>query len=144
MKQKLASIDERSKAFSIDMLFGFVVPSVAFTVLDEALFADSGPLLSLAVCVGTVIGIILPYWIIIPYWTNGFSLGKWLLGIRIVRTDGQPLTLRRAALRFVLYARSASRLLNSFGDRSRWCELLTSHDDGAQTQVVQIDKSRNL
>jgi uncharacterized RDD family membrane protein YckC len=65
------------------------------------------------------------------YSFGGASIGKHLMGLRVVRTDGRPLKPARAALRTLAYALSTAVLYAGFlnvlvDDRRRaWHDLLT-------------------
>lgn len=74
----------------------------------------------------------------VVFWTIlGQTPGKWLLGIRVARVDGRPLTVGRALLRWFGYLLSAIPLYLGFlwvlGPRRRaW------HDYLARTEVVHV------
>lgn len=65
------------------------------------------------------------------YSFGGASIGKYLMGLRVVRADGRPLKPARAALRTLAYAISTAVLYAGFlnvlvDDRRRaWHDLLT-------------------
>jgi uncharacterized RDD family membrane protein YckC len=67
---------------------------------------------------------------------TGATVGKWLLGLRVVGTDGSPPTILRSTIRFVGYGISAIVFFLGYlwvlvdDDRRAW------HDDLAGTWVV--------
>jgi uncharacterized RDD family membrane protein YckC len=77
------------------------------------------------------------FWVI-----SGFTPGKALLGLRVVRTDGRPVNLGRAVLRLIAYLIAALPLFLGFiwilfdNRRQGW------HDKIARTYVIYMwDKS---
>jgi uncharacterized RDD family membrane protein YckC len=74
----------------------------------------------------------------VTFWrVTGQTPGKWLLGLKVQRLDGGPLTLGQALLRFVGYLVSALPFYAGFlwvlGPRRR-----TWHDRLAGTEVVYV------
>jgi uncharacterized RDD family membrane protein YckC len=75
----------------------------------------------------------------VSFWSlNGITPGKALLGLQVLRSDGQRLTVRRALLRYVGYFLSALPLFLGFAwivvndRRQGW------HDKLADTVVVYV------
>lgn len=73
------------------------------------------------------------------FWTMmGQTPGKWALGLRVVRTDGRPLTIWRSILRYLAYWLSALPLFLGFvwiifdAKRQGW------HDKIADTCVIYV------
>jgi uncharacterized RDD family membrane protein YckC len=82
-----------------------------------------------------------PLWIalyLVVFWrVTGQTLGKWVLGLRVVTRDGGPLTMRHALVRLGGYVLSALPLYLGFlwilgPQRRGW------HDRLASTQVVYL------
>jgi|GEM_PF-6947395 len=102
-----------------------------------------------AVAVVMVLGWVGIIWLFVPWCLaragvrNGQTPGKQLLGVRVVRLDGQPLELGRSLLREVVGRNLLSVL--TFGlygmVDSAWClfdaEQQTLHDKAARTVVVE-------
>lgn len=67
---------------------------------------------------------------------SGQTVGKWVMGLRVVGADGQPPPLGRAMIRFAGYLLSAAPLYLGFvwvlfdDDRRAW------HDRLARTWVI--------
>lgn len=75
------------------------------------------------------------------FWTMiGQTPGKWALGLRVVRTDGRPLTIWRSILRYLAYWLSALPLFLGFvwiifdAKRQGW------HDKIADTCVIYVTR----
>lgn len=76
-------------------------------------------------------------------WTlTGSSIGKGLLGLRIVRANGKPMTLPISFLRFAGYWASALPLGAGFAFAIADRELRALHDRIAGTRVVYRTNSR--
>ena len=74
------------------MLFGAMVSGATAAATGES---GPGPMGAVGVVVA-VIGFIVWFWLTIMYMArNGQSIGKKLLGIKVVRTDGSPVSLGR-------------------------------------------------
>lgn len=90
-----AGFGARFLAVLIDAILVLIVTGILFTVLR--LPADSGgaQLINLVIALGYYCGM----------WTynNGQTLGKQALKIRVVRVDGQPITITTALIRYVGY-----------------------------------------
>ena len=76
----------------VPMLFGAMVSGATAAARGES---GPGPMGSVGVVVA-VIGFIVWFWLTIMYMArNGQSIGKKLVGIKVVRTDGSPASLGR-------------------------------------------------
>lgn len=93
-----------------------------------------------------LIGVFLLYAAVIPVMTSGFSVGKWLVGIRIVSLEGD-LTWRammiRHVLSFIVYVLTGGVLflLSAFMVMIR-LDHRSLHDQFAKTAVV-IEKGKD-
>src|SRR3954453_7600491 len=74
---------------------------VAFGVLFLALVAsiDTDGALQHVALVGSLMAVFLVYPTIVETLTRGKSLGKWVLGLRVVRDDGGTVTAQQAFVR---------------------------------------------
>lgn len=83
---------------------------------------------------------------IILWATNGFSPGKWLLGIRVVKLNGQKITLVDALLRELIIKGIANSILSGILNVISFIwgcvteDRKTVHDLAAQTRVLKIDR----
>lgn len=96
----IARIPTRAAAFLIDAVAQFTLGSVLF-VLTVVLLLPSGAdtaWLSVAVLV-TVVGVLVGYPVLCETLSRGRTLGKLLLGLRVVRADGGPIDFRHALTR---------------------------------------------
>ena len=73
----------------------------------------------------------------VMFWTlTGRTIGKWFLGLRVIRADGRPPSIGRAIIRFIGYGISAIVFWMGYiwvaidNDRRAW------HDRMAKTWVV--------
>lgn len=105
-------------------------------IVQSALFRDC------VFAVTALIGVIVAVGYPVAFWVMfGQTPGKLLLGVRIARISGQPLTIRRALLRYVGYWLSAIPLGLGFlwvlvdDSRQGW------HDKLAGTYVVYDSRS---
>lgn len=106
-------------------------------VVQSTLFLDILIALNTLIGAAIVIGYPVGFWMLL-----GQTPGKMLTGVRIARIDGQPLTLRRALLRYLGYWLSAIPLGAGFlwvlVDDQRQCW----HDKLSGTYVVYDSRSR--
>lgn len=140
LEGRVAGFWSRAVAFSTDLVIivllaaAIVFVANAFeTILQRFLPNRQFYLIdSVFYIVPVVIGI---YYI--GFWSlTGATIGKWLLGLRVVLADGTPPTLLRSAIRFIGYAVSAIVFFLGYlwvlvdDERRAW------HDDMAGTWVV--------
>ena len=125
-QQKFAGFWIRLVASIIDALILSLVDLLPLYIL--------GPTLDLfiSLIIGSAYSIC--FWV----WQNGQTPGKMLLRIRVIRTDGSPLTWRNAILRYLGYFVSAFFLLMGFlwiafdARKQGW------HDKIAETYVIIV------
>jgi uncharacterized RDD family membrane protein YckC len=94
----VASVGVRAVSGAIDLLVGSLL--VAGAVLGVAAVAPAldGALLAVAVLV-TVVGIVVGLPTAVETITRGRTLGKWAVGLRVVRRDAGPVSFRHAFVR---------------------------------------------
>ena len=153
--RKPAGFFSRMMAFLLDIILlailGLMSGLVIFLVLHffryKQILDFVKSLLGVDDPIGQYIGLISPILFLVVliyfvfFWTLvGYTPGKALLGLQIVRQDGQPLSVGRALLRFLGYWVSAIPLFLGFiwvlFDRQHegW------HDKIADTHVIYIPK----
>ncbi len=136
---RVAGFVSRASAFAIDAvlvtvtlgLIGLVIVSIT-DLFDRFLPRD--------VRFDAIYLIAIPFLVAIYYvgmWTlAGATVGKWILGLRVVRADGYPPTFLRSLIRFIGYFLSAIVFFLGF----LWVlvdeEHRAWHDDLAGTWVV--------
>jgi uncharacterized RDD family membrane protein YckC len=85
----------------------------------------------------TVLPLLAAIYLVFFWRSSGQTPGKWLMGLKVVRVGGGPVSLGRAALRFCGYLLSALPFYAGFlwilgPDRRAW------HDRIAGTEVVYV------
>lgn len=105
-------------------------------VVQSSPFRDIVVVVTALIGVGVAIGYPVFFWVLL-----GQTPGKLLMGVRIARTNGQPLTIGRALLRYLGYWLSAIPLGLGFFwvlvDDQRQCW----HDKLADTYVIYDSRS---
>lgn len=128
---QVAGLGTRIIAFVLDYI-ALVLTGVVVGLIQGALFGPPSPEVQLLT--GTVVWFIYCWY----FWTrkNGQTPGKRTMGIRVVKTDGSPITTGSALARFIGYYLNSIVLL--FG----WVQLIFDsqrqgwHDKLADTIVV--------
>ena len=120
---------------------GFWIRLAAY-IIDPIILTLIGFILGLvSPDVASVLNIIIPIVYIIGFWTwRGQTPGKIVLRIRIIRTDGSPIGLGRAILRYIGYFVSAIILLIGFLwiAFDSWKQGI--HDKIADTYVIKLPR----
>lgn len=98
----LASIGLRGGAFLLDYILTLLVPAVALSL--ALLFKRALPSVSYFIL---FVGYLAAFALVLFNWVylsarDGQSLGQRLIGIRVIRADGAPLTYKTAALRHLV------------------------------------------
>jgi uncharacterized RDD family membrane protein YckC len=152
-----AGLGARLLAFLIDQVFlvSMLASLVAIGALEIFLTSDYGavdpPDRSYYIAIG-IIAAFLPLWLlyhIILWGTSGKTIGKMIMGIQVVRRDGEQIGIGRAVVRTLAYLVSTltlhiSTLFALFGHERR-----TMHDVIAGTIVatdagVRLHRSSKL
>jgi len=105
---ELAGIGNRMLAAFVDVLFlGVLVLATAFVVL-RAIVPSLGLPNQLSVLIAAILVVVLylltpfAYWVVLETFWNGQTLGKRLVGIRVLRDDGSPVGFFAVATRALL------------------------------------------
>jgi uncharacterized RDD family membrane protein YckC len=139
LEGRTAGFVSRLIAFSIDVVIVVVTIGILTWVVGqiEVLFEEFLPRdLRLQQGFAFAIPFIVALYFIGFWALTGSTIGKWVLGLRVVRADGSPPTTGRSAIRFVGYLISAIVFFLGFiwvlfdEERRAW------HDDLAGTWVV--------
>lgn len=140
LEGRVAGFVSRAVAFSIDLaIVVLLVGVLTFVVTNlETLLEHFLPNRDFNLTAALVI--IVPLTIALYYiasWSlTGATVGKWFLGLRVVRSEGSPPTFLRSVIRFIGYGISAMVFFLGFlwvlvdEERRAW------HDDLAGTWVV--------
>ncbi|WP_051765422.1 RDD family protein [Saccharothrix syringae] len=91
-----AGVATRGLAFALDVLLQVVVLAVLLLLLPSGLFDTS---LSTALTLVLVVCVVVGYPVVSEALTRGRTLGKVVLGLRVVRDDGGPVRFRHALVR---------------------------------------------
>lgn len=128
----------------IGLIFNFFGLSAAISNLPIAIRSTANTIHETITLAVPLLSVMFGFIYILFFWTLvGFTPGKALLGLRIVRNDGQHLTLGRAILRLACYWISALPLFGGFiwilfdDHRQSW------HDKIARTYVVYIGEEKS-
>ena len=92
---------------------------------------------------GLTFGWIGVYFTLFLAWWNGYTPGKWLLGIRVLRLNGQRMSLWPAFERFGGYAASIATGLVGFAQIYWDPNRQGMHDRIAQTVVIRVRPTGN-
>ena len=96
---RIAGLPSRSLALAVDLTLQ-VLLLLAGTVLTTWVFSAGGsPGAQAAVTLGVVVLVLVGWPTMIETLTRGRSLGKVLMGLRVVRDDGGPIRLRHSLVR---------------------------------------------
>ncbi|WP_062386542.1 RDD family protein [Demequina iriomotensis] len=96
-----ASVPLRILSGAIDVIVTVVVMATGFSMLTDAVAQLNDAWVRAILTVWTVACLVLAP-ILVETLTRGRSLGRWALGLRIVRDDGGPVSVRHAAARALL------------------------------------------
>lgn len=149
-----AGLISRAIAFALDLVAMSVAVLAAVALVQSMLgfftlygllgqrVAQSSPFREIIVALFALMGVVIAIGYPVGFWALlGQTPGKLLLGVRITRINGQPLTIRRALLRYLGYWLSAIPLGLGFWwvlmDERRQCW----HDKLAGTYVVYDSRS---
>jgi uncharacterized RDD family membrane protein YckC len=139
LEGRVAGFISRLVAFSIDAVVIVILLGLLSWVVAqvEVLFETFLPRnLDLVKTFVFVIPVIIGFYFVGLWALAGATIGKWLLGLRVVRADGYPPTIGRSAIRFIGYGLSAIVFFLGYiwvlfdEDRRAW------HDDLAGTWVI--------
>jgi uncharacterized RDD family membrane protein YckC len=150
---RLAGFLSRLIAFGLDLAFISLINMVLLAgtrlILDFFFVGNFGAFPAIQTFVNTIVAssewlialfsTIFGFIYFIFFWViSGFTPGKALLGLRVVRTDGRPVNLGRAVLRLIAYLIAALPLFLGFiwilfdNHRQGW------HDKIARTYVIYM------
>ena len=114
----------------------------------KRLLASILDLLLVAVALGWLVGPFLPFvflaYLVAMWAWKGTSIGKIVLGLKIVRTDGQPINFAIALVRGLSSCFSAMVLFLGFFWAGWDREKQSWHDKIAGTVVVEVPKGVSL
>ncbi len=110
LEGRVAGFVSRLVAFSIDAVLLVIVVGLLSWVVSqvESLFEAFLPRdFNLVKTYVFVIPVVIGLYYVGLWALTGATIGKWLLGLRVVRADGYPPTIGRSLIRFIGYGLSA-------------------------------------
>ncbi|WP_433660822.1 RDD family protein [Nocardia sp. CA-128927] len=112
----IARLPTRATAFLVDVVAQFLLASVLFVLTVSVLLPGGADTawLDVAVLV-TIVGVLVGYPVACETASHGRTLGKLLLGLRVVRADGGPIDFRHALTRGLAGAIVDFWMLGAFG-----------------------------
>ncbi|MES1165752.1 MAG: RDD family protein [Verrucomicrobiota bacterium] len=138
-----AGIVSRLAAFVADfvVMTGLLRGTVWFLTAAGRAMRSVAHRVDLGAAVAAVVPLLVGVYLVTFWRISGQTPGKWLLGLKVVSVDGRPLTVGRAALRFIGYLLSALPFYLGFlwilgPERRGW------HDRLAGTQVIYRARTR--
>jgi uncharacterized RDD family membrane protein YckC len=127
-----APIMFRTVAIAIDFLVFALILYVLAYISGEAANEESSPALVLL-----ALGSNLVYQIFLPSSWDGKTIGKWMMGIKIVSVDGEPLTELQLIKRVIMAYLGTMAVFMGYFVALRSDENRTWHDRAANTRVVK-------
>lgn len=139
----VVGIGRRSVAYVIDSLLLSVVGACAGFGVGSVIgvsIGNTNDATNLATLTGYCLGIVLNTFYYVAFWAaTGQTIGKMVMGIKVVSTDGTPITWAQGIVRYIGYIIGSIVLLLGFAwiafddKRQGW------HDKMAKTVVVRSD-----
>lgn len=140
LEGRVAGFVSRAVAFSMDLAIVVLIAAVltfVFTSLETILERFlPGRQFNLTAALVIIVPLSVAMYYIASWALTGATVGKWFLGLRVVRADGSPPTVLRSVIRFIGYFISAIVFFLGYlwvlvdDERRAW------HDDLAGTWVV--------
>jgi uncharacterized RDD family membrane protein YckC len=140
LQGRTAGFVTRLLAYVTDVvvLAGIVALGGWIAVLVDSVFAKMG--LNLNIDIATIYVFLIPWifglYFVVLWSLTGRTVGKWFMGLKVIRADGNPPTIGRSVIRFIGYGVSAIVFWLGYlwvlidSDRQAW------HDHMAKTWVV--------
>jgi uncharacterized RDD family membrane protein YckC len=140
LQGRVAGFITRLLAYVTDfaVLAGVIALGGWLAVLVDSMFERMG--LDLRTDIATIYVILVPFIVgsyFVVFWSlTGRTIGKWFMGLKVIRADGRPPTIGRSFIRFIGYGVSAIVFWLGYfwvlidDDRQAW------HDHMAKTWVV--------
>jgi uncharacterized RDD family membrane protein YckC len=140
LQGRTAGFVTRLLAYVTDVvvLAGIVALGGWIAVLVDLVFAKMG--LNLNIDIATIYVFLIPWifglYFVVLWSLTGRTVGKWFMGLKVIRADGNPPTIGRSVIRFIGYGVSAIVFWLGYlwvlidSDRQAW------HDHMAKTWVV--------
>lgn len=103
LQVRIARMPTRAMACAIDFIIQMIVLGVLLGVLLQFLIVEASPALGIALVLITVLLVLIGYKVVMETLTRGKTLGKLILGLKVVRDDGSSIRFRHALVRALLW-----------------------------------------
>ncbi|WP_026163223.1 RDD family protein [Kribbella catacumbae] len=103
LQVRIARMPTRALACAIDFIIQMIVLGALLGVLLQFLIVEASPALGIALVFITVLLVLIGYKVVMETLTRGKTLGKLMLGLKVVRDDGSSIRFRHALVRSLLW-----------------------------------------
>lgn len=103
LQVRIARMPTRALACAIDFIIQMIVLVTLLGVLLQFLIVEASPALGIALVFITVLLVLIGYKVVMETLTRGKTLGKLMLGLKVVRDDGSSIRFRHALVRSLLW-----------------------------------------
>lgn len=103
LQVRIARMPTRALACAIDFVIQLIVLGSLLGILLQFLIVEASPALGAALVIITVLLTMIGYKVVMETLTRGKTLGKLMLGLKVVRDDGSSIRFRHALVRALLW-----------------------------------------
>ncbi|TDU88453.1 putative RDD family membrane protein YckC [Kribbella voronezhensis] len=103
LQVRIARMPTRALACAIDVVIQGIVLAILFTTLFGFLLTSASPALRGAIVFFVLLLVLVGYRVVMETLTRGRTLGKLMLGLKVVRDDGSSIRFRHALVRTLLW-----------------------------------------
>lgn len=103
LQVRIARMPTRALACAIDFVIQMIVLGTLLGFLLGFLIVEASPALGAALAIITVLLVVVGYKVVMETLTRGKTLGKLVLGLKVVRDDGSSIRFRHALVRGLLW-----------------------------------------
>jgi uncharacterized RDD family membrane protein YckC len=103
LQVRIARMPTRALACAIDFIIQLIVLGTLLGLLLGFLVVEASPALGVALVFITVLLVLVGYKVVMETLTRGRTLGKLVLGLKVVRDDGSSIRFRHALVRGLLW-----------------------------------------
>jgi len=103
LQVRIARMPTRALACAIDFVLQMIVLGVLLTLLFGFLITTASEALGTAIVLIVVLLVLVGYRVVMETLTRGRTLGKMMLGLKVVRDDGSSIRFRHALVRTLLW-----------------------------------------
>ncbi len=140
----------RAAALAIDSLLFYgclpvvgIVAAIAIPQIAKHMSEGAGRIMAVSIFLGSFLGIPCLYYTLMTAF-KGQTLGKMLFNLKVVQTDGMPVSVLRSFLRWICYFISAIPLGLGFLFPAFQKDKRALHDMVCGSQVVQVGPSNQV